>query len=262
MHPQKPHARWVVVSMRMNFHSGGTGNIRHSPRNGWNGCSVISPGNRAFLPPSSAGLLKRPRKLDTSVGVSGSRGLTVRPGRARRTRRCGHRIPPPTFVTIAKRPLWRRDRRSKTHISFPKNGREIFLRGELGRLSRLKYLGKLICRRCGLRALDRVVVAQHVRETARRANQVAEMGSLARASQLPRGARRGAPSPGRCGACHRARIRATRWHSSANHAGSPVASILAAAMLLGNKGRPGGRGDLATLNLAKPTTALASYDQS
>jgi hypothetical protein len=31
---------------------------------------------------------------------------------------------------------------------------------------------------------------------------------------------------GRCGACHRARIRATRWHRSENHAGPSGASIL------------------------------------
>ena len=46
-------------------------------------------------------------KLDTSVGVSGPHDFAVRNSRARLARRRVHRIPHPTFVTIAKRPSLR-----------------------------------------------------------------------------------------------------------------------------------------------------------
>ena len=59
------------------------------------------PGDRAFLPPSSA-LLSC--ELDTSVGVSGPHDFAVRFGVARLTRRCVHRILPRRPVTFAKRP--------------------------------------------------------------------------------------------------------------------------------------------------------------
>src|ERR1700730_10757287 len=45
-------ARVVVVNTRVSHH-GHTGTTRHSPRNGFNGLLVL-PGDRAFLPPSSA----------------------------------------------------------------------------------------------------------------------------------------------------------------------------------------------------------------
>jgi hypothetical protein len=51
---------------------------RHSPRDGWNGCFASSPVLRAFWPPSPVRRVKRHSKLDTSVGVSGPRDLTVR----------------------------------------------------------------------------------------------------------------------------------------------------------------------------------------
>src|SRR6202011_31534 len=42
-----------VVNTRVSHH-GHTGNTRHSPRNGFNGLLRALPGDRAFLPPSSA----------------------------------------------------------------------------------------------------------------------------------------------------------------------------------------------------------------
>jgi hypothetical protein len=44
------------------------------------------------------------RQLDTSVGASGPHDFAVRVSIARPARRRVHRIPPPTSVTIAKRP--------------------------------------------------------------------------------------------------------------------------------------------------------------
>ena len=49
---------------------------RPSLRNGFNGCFVLSPANRAFLPPSPAKVAFR--ELDTSVGVSGPHAFSVR----------------------------------------------------------------------------------------------------------------------------------------------------------------------------------------
>src|SRR5450432_1247120 len=82
-------------------HHGHTGITRHSPRNGFTVSFVLSPASRALLPPSSAVCL---RQLDTSVRVSGPHDFSVREQRPRRGTIRVHRIPSPTFVTIAKRP--------------------------------------------------------------------------------------------------------------------------------------------------------------
>jgi hypothetical protein len=67
------------------------------------GLYAVSSVHRAFWPPSPRA---RHARLDPSVGGSGQRDFTVRIERARLSRRYVHRIPPPTFVTIAKRPSW------------------------------------------------------------------------------------------------------------------------------------------------------------
>jgi hypothetical protein len=51
-------------------------------------------------------------ELDTSVGAPGPHDFSVRASNVRLTRYHVHRIPHPTFVTIAKRPLWVRTRES------------------------------------------------------------------------------------------------------------------------------------------------------
>jgi hypothetical protein len=83
-------------------HHGHTGFTRHSLRNGFNGFLRALPGDRAFLSPSLAEIVFR--KLDASVGASGPHDFAVRIRRVRHERICVHRIPPPTSVTIAKRP--------------------------------------------------------------------------------------------------------------------------------------------------------------
>ena len=45
---------YCELSMHTSIHSGGTGNIRHSPRNGFTVSSALSPGTTALLTPSSA----------------------------------------------------------------------------------------------------------------------------------------------------------------------------------------------------------------
>jgi hypothetical protein len=62
--------------------------------------STLSLVNRAFLPPSPA--RSSARRLDASVGASGSRGFAVRDQHIRLLCCRVHRIPRPTFVTIAK----------------------------------------------------------------------------------------------------------------------------------------------------------------
>src|SRR5262249_43020683 len=73
-------------------------------------------------------------KLDPSVGGSGPHGLAVRIGRARPARRHVHRIPLPTFVTIAKRPSWSGTGRAETIIFFRKTEDKYFCGGGLTRL--------------------------------------------------------------------------------------------------------------------------------
>src|SRR6266700_3741854 len=91
MHPQ-PGVRIVVVRMHTSIHSGGTGNIRHSPRNGFTTYFALSPGTGLFCPRHLADFSSA--KLDTSVGVSATHGSAVRRGTLRLTRDSGHRIPP------------------------------------------------------------------------------------------------------------------------------------------------------------------------
>jgi len=83
-----------------------TGVSRPSLRNGFNGLLRALPGDRALLPPSSRGLPARDltpasRRQDTT-SPSALAPLVLRHDRV-------HRIPHPTSVTIAIRPLSRRD---------------------------------------------------------------------------------------------------------------------------------------------------------
>ncbi len=73
---------------------------RHSLRDGFTAYSALSPGNRAFLPPSPCE--DRPRRLDISVEISGPHGFAVRLNpRSSLASQSVHRIPHPTLVTIA-----------------------------------------------------------------------------------------------------------------------------------------------------------------
>jgi len=76
--------------------------LRHSPRNGFNGFLRALPSDRAFLPLSSAVA----RQFDASVGASGPHDFAVRFSAVRYRPIGVHRIPRPTFVTIAKRPSY------------------------------------------------------------------------------------------------------------------------------------------------------------
>jgi hypothetical protein len=71
-------------------------------RNGVTVCFALSPVSPALLPPSPAVCL---RQLDTGVRVSGPHDFSVRVSAVRLWHHRVHRIPRPTFVTIAKRPF-------------------------------------------------------------------------------------------------------------------------------------------------------------
>ena len=65
------------------------------------------PGDRALLPPSPARRGTRLRGFSASVGAPGPHDFAVRDNIIRLVTRRVHRIPRPTFVTIAKRPSYR-----------------------------------------------------------------------------------------------------------------------------------------------------------
>jgi hypothetical protein len=91
-----------VESARVSHH-GHAANVRHSPRNGFNGFLRALPGDRALLPPSSL----RSLLLKNLTPASGRQDHTTSPS-ASGALVFGtvsvHRIPYPTSVTIAKRP--------------------------------------------------------------------------------------------------------------------------------------------------------------
>jgi hypothetical protein len=99
--PNAPAALRVKIENTQVSHHRFTGSIRPSLRDGFNGLLRALPGDRAFLSPSPADCLCR---LDISVEISGPRGFAVRIDARRLRATCVHRIPHPTFVTIAKRP--------------------------------------------------------------------------------------------------------------------------------------------------------------
>ena len=93
-----------VESTRVSHH-GHTGFTRHSPRNGFNGLYRALPGDRAFLPPSSADIAFR--RLDTSVGASGPHDFAVRLKRRSSFGTIGvHRIPPHVRDDRETPPCW------------------------------------------------------------------------------------------------------------------------------------------------------------
>ena len=109
----QPHPR-ALRAKRAHFcarkQQQGSRNSRHSLRNGFNAytCSPRCPGFLATVPLGSRRVGRKADvaipEVDPSVGGSGRHDFAVRVSRARLSRRRVHRIPPPTFVTIAKRP--------------------------------------------------------------------------------------------------------------------------------------------------------------
>ena len=106
------------------------------------GLYVVSSVRRAVWPPSPR---VRHARLDPSIGGSGPHDFAVRRGRARLARRCVHRIPLPTSVTIAIRPSeWRRNGSDPTpDLGFRKS--EIFSFRGLDSISENQTVGQISC---------------------------------------------------------------------------------------------------------------------
>jgi len=215
MHPQ-PCVRILVVSMHTGIHSGGTGNIRHSPRNGFTGYSALFPGTTALLTPSSRDALAS-CELDACFGAPEPHSFAVRNRKALVSRSVAATASHLTLLTIAKRPSCGGGIAGAKH-KFLKTGNKIFLRGGLDRPSSLKGLGKLNLKISALRRPGRLRVGPDAGETARRANRKKRDRSLS----TPHG--------------EEARVRTIcgqrrAWRAVSNHAGPSVASILRDASL-------------------------------
>src|SRR6266700_5043459 len=136
--------------MRTSIHSGGTGYIRHSPRNGFNGVLRALPGDEFLLPPSSHGLngftcpvgpTKPPRDLASATDARTTRLRRTLQCRSSRSRRsltklesppCNHlacttssRPPHPALHVRDDRdtPLFGRGGMARTNHIFRKNRR-------------------------------------------------------------------------------------------------------------------------------------------
>jgi hypothetical protein len=109
-------ALWVV-SMHTGIRSGGTGNIRHSPRSGFNSLLRALPGDHRFVDP----VIRATRwRLANLTPASGRQNHTASPSAtrsARLTLRCVHRIPPHVRDDRETPLLERRDAETKSHIS-------------------------------------------------------------------------------------------------------------------------------------------------
>src|SRR6266702_1596325 len=140
MHPQ-PGVRIVVVSMHTSIHSGGTGNIRHSPRNGFTTYFALSPGTGLSCPRH-----RRDAYASSPTWHQRRDARTTRLRRSPRTRSSHAPLRPshPASHVHDDREtplLWRRDRRSKSQIS-EKQKRHLFARGT-GQAEQLERLGEI-----------------------------------------------------------------------------------------------------------------------
>jgi hypothetical protein len=99
-------------------HHGHTGDIRHSPRNGFNGLLRGLPGDRAFLPPSPRNA-KHCREL---IPASRYQDATTSPsatGAFVSCACCVHRISCPTFCDDRETPLMRAEDARKSAGDLP-----------------------------------------------------------------------------------------------------------------------------------------------
>jgi hypothetical protein len=102
----RPQPRVQIKKAHEHSHHGHTGFTRHSPRNGFNGLYRALPGDRAFLPPSSADIAFR--RLDTSVGVSGPHDFAVRKSALSSLAPPASTASSPALMTLRNAPLWDR----------------------------------------------------------------------------------------------------------------------------------------------------------
>jgi hypothetical protein len=91
----------------------------------------VLPGEPGFLVTIASAMRKHCRQLDISVGISGPHDFAVRLARVRLARQSVHRIPHPTFVTIAKRPSCEGGTAGINNAVSTARRSEIFLAGRL-----------------------------------------------------------------------------------------------------------------------------------
>ncbi len=91
--PNAPAASCALCSFSMHtsIHSGGTGYIRHSPRNGFNSLFRALPGDRALLPPSPAMM---PSIIADLAPASGRQDHTISPSASSAARLASPNRPP------------------------------------------------------------------------------------------------------------------------------------------------------------------------
>ena len=90
--PNAPAASCALCSwsMHTSIHSGGTGNIRHSPRNGFNSLYVLSPGTGLFCPRHFRGIVSH----ETLAPASGRQDHTTSPSASSAARLASPKRPP------------------------------------------------------------------------------------------------------------------------------------------------------------------------
>jgi hypothetical protein len=116
--PAAPVALRAKIKSTQASHHGHTGDIRHSPRNGFNGLLRGLPGDRAFLPPSPRNA-KHCREL---IPASRYQDATTSPSATRAFVSCAcyvHRISCPTFCDDRETPLMRAEDARKSAGDLP-----------------------------------------------------------------------------------------------------------------------------------------------
>jgi hypothetical protein len=177
MHPQ-PRARLRSGSMRTSVHSGGTGNIRHSPRNGFTAYFALSSGTGLSCPRH-----RRDAFASSPTWHQRRDARTTRLRRPPRTRSSHAPLRPPHPASHVhddrETPLlWRRDTRSKSHIS-EKQKLNIFARRS-GRAEQLERVGEIRFKNIrAAMAWPRAHRAARRRNSPTGESQLREAGSLA-----------------------------------------------------------------------------------
>ena len=139
----------------MSIHSGSTGNIRHSPRNGLRLTPRSPRGPLALLTPSSA---RRVGVLANLTPAKGRQNHTASPSakqRARQSRCLRPPHPASRFVTIGRNAPLHRDGMRRGKHNFPKNGSRIFFAERIDRNSRPPPVGQITCCRMSRNSLRR-----------------------------------------------------------------------------------------------------------
>jgi hypothetical protein len=127
--PNAPAASCALCSwsMHTSIHSGGTGNIRHSPRDGFTAYCALSPGTGLFCPRRSR---DKPATLTPASGRQDHTPLPSASSAFVSHAISVHHIPLSTSVTIAIRPSCGGGIAGRIH-NFCFSESEIFVRGQL-----------------------------------------------------------------------------------------------------------------------------------